>query len=307
MPLAPEVKNWLDDIMSTATGVPDEQKAVVRSFFEQEEVGKKAKQSVHAASDYNRHMDEVRAEQQRIQAREAEVERWVKDLGVWKAGVEKEATTYAEKAAIADEYEKRLKLADAELKKLREEGYTNFNLDLPAKPSVAHPSANGSGSITQRDMEAFITKREADYAMLMGLSNDIVREHHKLFGEYLEMQPLITKALKLNKPLDEVWATEYKVSERRNQLQEEAINQRVKAAVDEQLAKERSNLVLAGSSFRANEVGSPVLDMARKSAATPTATAPVLATPVMSNSGAVADAVAAYQKGTFQVKLPGQT
>lgn len=309
MTLAPEVQNWLNTTLATAkaAGVPDDKLAVFSEVINQEKVADLTKQSVHAASDYSRKMDAIRNQEQILTNYESR-------LGAWKSEVEAKLTTAQQRAQLADEYETKLNAARAEITRLHQDGSTTMD------PATLTTKGNGNGSsvsttqgITpdtlRTEIEKVLAQSSEQYAYLPAICNDITREHQKLFGELPEMQPLIAKALKLGQPLTNVWEMEYKVSDRRQAIAKEAEDERVSKRVEEVLSKELSNLSMQGHTFRTGDPRSPVLSLASKQATTDTkgngqAPAAIYDAIVPDH---VKEAVDHYNKGTYQVKFPGQS
>lgn len=74
---------------------------------------------------------------------------------------------------------------------------------------------------------------------------ELAREHQQLFGQPLDkMRELVQKALQDRKPLRTTWEEAHKVPERRQTLQEEQIQGRIKAAVEKRETELRSELQL---------------------------------------------------------------
>ena len=125
---------------------------------------------------------------------------------------------------------------------------------------------------------------------------DIVDEHRSIFGSGLNRRELVAAAIKNKKSLRDEWAEQYKVADKRKELQEKEIENRIKARVDEERTKILSEHKLPVT--RGAEHGSPILAMrsdlkleGKERGAS-------------NESGAVDAAVSAYNTGKYRGAVP---
>lgn len=240
---------WLNEVLK-GEDVSKEEREALDKVLGREKVSSNLAASVMRLSDYSSKQDELRQakeefEGERKKAKQEHSERLQK-LAEWE-GTAKQ--TLAEEQKAKAELEKQLQLANRKYQKaVRAAGLDDDDLDdedLPAAPKV-----NG---LSREEIDKYWAEREkalradikkefeegaSDLVKMIGpypvKLMALAREHEKLFDEQLDIDALYKKHLETERPMDELWARDYKVSERRAEIEEEALNQKIQAARDEE-------------------------------------------------------------------------
>jgi len=164
------------------------------------------------------------------------------------------------------------------------------------------PKELDSRFVTQ---DMFRTEAKA-YARLATLIPSLERSHFRLFGDAAEApnwEELIEKTVQTGgkKTLQQVYEEEYKVADKRKELDTAAIEARVKRERQEAADQERAKILgenpALGNNVRTGErEGSPVLSLARKQAEASNQGKP----PISSGQSAVQAAVTAFNTGKYK-------
>lgn len=271
MALSAETQKWLDDLKTTG-GLTDEAfNAIKVSIEANPNADKFVKESALRQADYSRVMGEVQATRTALQQKEADVTRFQGELGTWKQGAETKFNN------AVSEREAAQRKADAALARLRSLALANGldeaevlkDLDVTPNPNP-NPNPNGGQPNGGIDTSKFLTveqlneqvRRATQESALVDASiYDIAQQHKALFGADLPSAAnLVTEAIKAGKSLSAYWEEKFNVPAKRTEVAEQKVNDRVKSAVDEALAKERSEAALRGGPHQGapNQPLSPV-------------------------------------------------
>jgi hypothetical protein len=301
MALSAETQAWLDDLKKTG-GISDEAFATLRATLESNSKADEfVKGSALRQSDYSRRMAEVQAAQQTLEAaqaalkaKEAEVTNFQTQLGQWKASAEPK---FQQALAAQEAAERRVAAATARLKALAIANGLDENEVLKDIEAPPNPNPQNSQNPPQNpplDTTKFVTKDDMirgvrESALVDATIYDLGNEHQALFGKPLpNAAQLVAEAVQAGKPLRTFWEEKYKVPEKRNELQEASIQERIKAGVEAELAKRISEGALAPSVAGRDDLkGSPVFSKP-------------LTAPTDAGGGGVSAAVAAFQAGKYK-------
>ncbi len=126
-------------------------------------------------------------------------------------------------------------------------------------PEPSASPANGNGNyLTKEDLQKTLEEKDNYYLGALGLVNDITREHFNLFGSFPDTKKLIELSARTRKPLEEVWQNEYKVADKRKELEDAAVNKRIEEEVSKRLTSRQSEEAIKGNSFRQGDPSSPI-------------------------------------------------
>ena len=298
MALSVETSAWLEGLAKDG-GISAESLATIKSSLESSaKADEYVKGSALRQSDYSRKQAELqtaRQEFEKAQAdlanKEAGVTKFQTDLGVWKTDSEAKiiAALQAREAAETK--------AAAALSRLQLVGGkygvdpADLNIEgvIAAKPKETPvPEFDTSKFVTKED----VSRGTQDAALLDAMIYDLGVEHQSLFGKPLTgAYSLVKEAMASGKPLTEYWADKYKVDDRRKEVQEASIQQRINEGVEAAKTKFLSENLLPGgrgmSGVRDDLRGSPIL----REGGIP---------PPTDSGGGVSAAVAAFQSGKYK-------
>lgn len=264
MPFIAEVEEWLKELQLT----PEERK-VFDPIFEKAERQEKVKGSVLRQAEFSRKMQALDKQRQDAEAALAEKERVLAEdfasLGTWKQTADKALADHQKAAEDArmqvfKQQEKMKALATQygiDPKEL-ELGTTTPPPEPPKPPAAPAPSDLDKLYLTRKDAEALVSEVKANPYIAAELE-DIVDEHRTLFGKGINRRELVTNALKNKRTLREEWEESQKVPDRRKELQERQIEERINAKVAEERTKILSEHKLPVT--RGADSGSPILGM----------------------------------------------
>jgi len=295
MPVKPELTQWLSE--KVYGQVTPEQRAVLESAFGKEEVAEQLNRAWMAPPDYNRKMDELKTERQRL---EQETQSYAATLNQWRDG--EQARVNREVEAIRAQHERDVAALRAQVEA---EGLTP-SVAQPMKPNGSATNANSNGQpkyLTQADLAAELSKA----AMFPALVSQVVEEHRKLFNSVPDMQKVTETALRTGRTLVDTWRETYKVAERETELHNAEINKRIEDGVSERLAKLQADGAMNAQNFTGRQSEpSPIRSMIAAQRQADANSPLAIPQPVMQQSEAVRAAVEALNSGRFEVKRPGQ-
>jgi hypothetical protein len=222
------VKDYIADLVKDVT-VPEDQRKALETVLAQDVVAARVRDSVLRQSEFSRQMDALTAERKHIEEELKKAETTYNGryagLAKWKSDSEAElqrleAAAQAEKA--------RADAATAALEKAaREYDFKPTEVGFDTK---AAPATNGRTDI---DPKQFLTRKEweeetARLGQAIGNFSpellDIQESHRQLFPDKpLSMKALVDAARKEGRTVQEVWSERFKVGERMQELQQQAV------------------------------------------------------------------------------------
>lgn len=253
MALAAETAAWLEDLKKEGS-LDEAAFNALKATFENEKVNNFVKGSVLRQADYSRQSAEIQkaktdleTAQATLAAHETDVNKFQADLGVWKAGAEKNFNK-----AVADR-EKAANTANAALARLRSLAAANgLNEEdvlkdievTPVPDKKVAPTFDTSGFITKENLQRSI----AESALIDSSIHDVATRHFMLTGKpLLNARALVTEAIQKGKSIDEY--AEEKFGFAKLQADKDAVDYaaRVKADVDAGVTARLSELNLPGN------------------------------------------------------------
>jgi len=284
--MAFDIANWVKGLK-----LPEAEQAAVLAA-----IGKGGKDALEFLEGNQLRQDEfsrkMNAEQKRIEALEkdlstkmAQEDRFHTELSTWKTGSEKK---YNDAVEARKKAEDALQAARDKVKTIQEEfevpqdRINQLFEGVPARASNDTPPARShednlkelDGRYVTREM--FQAEARA-YARLSALTPTLTMQHLRLFGQDAELpdwDKLIedTITAKGAKTLQQVYEDHYKIADKRKELADKDIENRIatarKEAADAERAKILADNPTLGTTVRTGErEGSPILNLARRQAA----------------------------------------
>lgn len=307
---AEELTGWVGGL-----GLADDKKALVLEALGNPTVIQKVGDSVLAQREFSRKLDELKANETRLnaehQARMKKEDEFQKSLSGWKTTKEQEYQTKLQQERQATE--QALTTVRDRMKTLG----TNYGIPeeelkplLEAKVNVNDPPVvrtdqrrDDDGKFLPRDE---FNKVVNDYAKLPAIMQAITYEHQQLFPnqpppDFLKM---IDEAGANKRSLKQEWEVQYKVGERRDAIHEEQIQARIKKDVEAAVVAERSRILADNPNVNArvrseSREGSPILHAAVERTQE-LIKAGKLPAPDVNKHDGVSAAVAAFNEGKYQ-------
>lgn len=249
-----ELEQWLNDLAKQGDLTPEEL-AGLKPVLSKPGATKFLEESTLRQADYSRRQNEVSEKERQTLALQNQLIDWKKTA---EQKVQEATGTAKQKQAALDVI----------AAKVREKA-SEYGLD-PAEILPADASVTPTGTTTttpQNPITDYLRKEDwnkdlesirKQFPMLPAALMDLQVQHQKLFGGPLEnSSAIVAKAMQVGKPIQEVWEEEFKVEDRRKQIQEQQIQDRVNAAVAEKERQLRSELQLPTP--RPDQAHSPVL------------------------------------------------
>ena len=244
MPTSIEATNaWLADLVKTGA-IDDESRKVLEAVVAKPEAAEFIGSSVLRQSDYSKHMNELDG---KYKAELAKVQNYERELANWRGTTEK----------TVSQVQAELQQARAEAARIRQVA-TSYGLDegdlgQPVAPHTTPPQFGGgdpNDRSTAFNAEKFgldfLPRKEAEelgtmYTLLPAEINDIVAEHQELFGKSPRgMRQIVEKAIREQRPIRDVYEEEFKVADRRAELEAQAREAEITRRVEEKLTAWRS-------------------------------------------------------------------
>jgi hypothetical protein len=298
MPFTKEVEEQLDE-----WGLTPEEKSALEPILGKPERQEKVKGSHLRQSEFSRKMQALDKQKQEYEASIAEKERLLADdfgkLSSWKESADKTVADTAK--ALEQERVERFKLQQKMQTLAAQYGVDpkDIGLEEPVQPppKKEEPTFDATKFMSKEEAELLMKETKANPFIAAELE-DIVDEHRSLFNKGLNRKELVASALKNGRTLRDEWEEQNKVSDRRRELQEKAIEERIKSKVDEERTKILSEHKLPVT--RGADTGSPILSMREKLTLHGTDRAKPSQEP-----SAVEQAVQAYNAGKYRVEKTG--
>jgi hypothetical protein len=295
--ISKEAESFLEGLEKEAGISGEALKAIREAVGGNPKADEFVKGSVLRQSDYSRRQAELQSAREAVETaqrtladKEASVSKYQTELGQWKAGADSkviEALTAREQA------ETKLAAALARLSTVGGKyGVDPADLELGDIKPVAKtetPAFDDSKYVKVDDLG----RRVQEAGVLDAMIYDLGNEHLALFGKPLpKAAELVQESIAKGVPLTKLWEEKYKVVEKRNEVVEASVQQRIANAV----VAERTRLASAGAlpsdggqvGFRDDLHGSPILEAAKSVAAKEE----VL--------GGVSAAIAAFNSGKYK-------
>lgn len=258
------LESWLKDL-----DLSEDEMRIVSPLFSKPERTEKLKGSVLRQSEFSRKMNDLDKQKAELEASILEKEQLIaadaQKLGAWKQTADKTLTDTAE--ALEKERVERFKLAQ-KMERLATQYGEDPKQWLSTEDVTPPPKEPVKAVDTSEYDKKYFSREDADkfgnelrlVPDLAAEFHDLAEEHYELFGKRLKMGPLVQEARKSKKLLREQWAEQYKVEERRKELSEKAIEERIQARVSEEKQKILSEHKLPVTRSGDGD-GSPLLQM----------------------------------------------
>lgn len=299
MPLPAELTKWVEEMRKA--GLSDATLQALEKDCERKETADSFKRTVLAVADYSRQTQEIQTQKEQLEQYLGELKTWKDTQEIDLRKNSREALEYKQAHAEATE---RLKMANAELARLKDQGYTEFDTTrtTPMTPTTPTPTpSNGDAYLTKDELNRMRQEQEQQFLTLQSISAKINKEHMKLFGELPDLDRVYEIAVQRKQPIAKVWEDEYRVQSKRDELREAEIQKRIDAEVSKQVAAKVSEQALLGNVLRSESDGSPIF----KTLGEKNPDGSPKAMPFKSaDSEGIAKAMEAYRSGKFKPTVP---
>ena len=273
-----DINAWLEEATKRAN-IPAEDRKILEGVFAKNKQGMETylEESGLRQSDYDRKMNALKSEHetrlQEVAAKEQAADRFATQNGEWfnqNNGKFTKATQDLEAARV-----KEAQLVERMKALATRYGVPEDELNIPASAAPAVPAA---AAVPSFDEKRFVNREEAERELRGSLFfqaelDDLVDEHRALFGKGFKKAEFTKKALQVagtagnTKKLREIWEDEFKVADKRKELQDRDVEARIATAVQERETKIRSELQLPAP--RPAEQHSPIAGKFTKAATDP--------------------------------------
>lgn len=242
---AETARQWLNDLVKSANLSEEEKKALESTLAKPEALDYVGRSALRQA-DYDRLMNQQKADYQR---KMQEVQSYEKDLADWRGKTE------AQVAQAQAEYNQ----AIAEAQRIRQVAYsyslTDEDLGAPVNPRTApvgtpspqdppvnKPTAEFSiDSVLQNQQFQELTTM---HTLLPAEINDITAEHVELFGTQPKgMRQIVERAMQERRPVREIWAETFEVADKKAELDKQRVESEIQRRVEEERVKMRSEFL----------------------------------------------------------------
>jgi hypothetical protein len=235
---------WLEGLKKTGAISEDELK-VLESSIAKPEVAEYVGASQLRQDEFSRKMNELNSG---YQTKLQEVQNYERELANWRGTTEKSIS----------QVQAELLQARAEAARIRQVAQTygldESDLGQPVAPYTTPPGTPGVATQTegsnpnlQNLNQEFLSRKEADelgtmYTLLPAEINDIVAEHQELFGGKSPkgMKDIVNRAIKEKRSIRDVYEEQFKVADRRAELETQAREAEITRRVEEKLTSWRS-------------------------------------------------------------------
>ena len=232
---------WLAGLKSTGA-IGDDEFKVLEAAVAKPEVAEYVGSSQLRQDEFSRKMNDLSASHK---TELAKIQAYERELADWRGGVEK---NYSQ---IQAELQQARAEAARIAKVAQSYGLDESDLGTSVAPYTTPPGTPSEGGGSRPDLQnlaqEFLTRTDFDqlgyqYTMLPAELNDIVAEHQELFeGKNPRgMRQIFEKAVAEKRPLRDVWEEEFKVADRRAELEAKAREAEVTRRVEEQLTAWRT-------------------------------------------------------------------
>jgi len=231
---------WLEDLKKTGA-ISDEEWKVLEGVITKAEVSEFVGSSVLRQQSYSKTMNELK---DRYDGELAKVQTYERELASWRANTEKSVSQIQNELAQARAEQARI------VQVAKSFGLDENDLGASVAPFTTPPGTPSEPAKPAFDLEAlgqkFLTQERADemgamYTLLPAEINDIVAEHQELFGKSPKgMRQVVERAIKEQRSVRDVYEEEFKVADRRAELESQAREAEIKRRVEEELTNWRT-------------------------------------------------------------------
>ena len=264
MAVPQELSNWVEEMRKA--GLSPETLQALDKDLDRKEVADSFKRTVLAVADYSRQTQDLARQRQEVEDYLGQLKQWKADREIDLRKNTSETAQYKQMATQATEQLQAIQAAQEQL--IRSGVVDASQIPVVAPTSSLQPpasSANGNGNyLTKEELNKVLEEKDNYYLGALGLVNDINREHFNLFGQWPDTKKLIELSARTRKPLEEVWQNEYKVADKRKELQEQEVNKRIDEEVSKRVTTARSEEAIKGNTFRQGDPTSPIQSVLAK-------------------------------------------
>ena len=237
-----DLQAWLKDLE-----LSDDERKVLEPVLAKESVSKKVGESFLRQSDYSRRMNELadlkKQQEVQLQQKLTELDAHEKGLVEWKGTADK---TLAQREKEVERLNRELESTKNAMTKIQ----TEYGIDVssyatptnnPVQPKTFDDSVLG-GYVKRDDFQKAVEDAQK-FPWVAAELMDLASEHQEVFGKRLpKARELVERAIKEKKSLRDVWATEYKVEDKRAEIAKKAHDDEIERVRQETEARVRSEL-----------------------------------------------------------------
>ena len=237
-----DLQAWLKDLE-----LSDDERKVLEPVLAKEAVSKKVGESFLRQSDYSRRMNELadlkKQQEVQLQQKLTELDAHEKGLVEWKGTADK---TLAQREKEVERLNRELESTKNAMTKIQ----TEYGIDVssyatptnnPVQPKTFDDSVLG-GYVKRDDFQKAVEDAQK-FPWVAAELMDLASEHQEVFGKRLpKARELVERAIKEKKSLRDVWATEYKVEDKRAEIAKKAHDDEIERVRQETEARVRSEL-----------------------------------------------------------------
>lgn len=237
-----DLQAWLKDLE-----LSDDERKVLEPVLAKESVSKRVGESFLRQSDYSRRMNELadlkKQQEVQLQQKLTELDAHEKGLVEWKGSADK---TLAQREKEVERLNRELESTKNAMTKIQ----TEYGIDVssyatptnnPVQPKTFDDSVLG-GYVKRDDFQKAVEDAQK-FPWVAAELMDLASEHQEVFGKRLpKARELVERAIKEKKSLRDVWATEYKVEDKRAEIAKKAHDEEIERVRQETEARVRSEL-----------------------------------------------------------------
>ncbi len=212
-----------------------EQSKVFEDVLGDPEKGKVLKDSVMMRPDYSRAMNKLSETEKALKAKEDQILAHETELVGWKGEADKTLKKYQDDLErLQQDHFK----AQQKLKSVGETyGIDATELGINGEVKVPVVQTNQPKYVTEDEYKKAVTD-VMQFPLVAAEIADLQAEHSELFGKSLRnSKDLVAKALKEKKTLRDTWLAEYKVEDKRKEMSEKDVTDRIELARKEERQK----------------------------------------------------------------------
>lgn len=250
-----DVQAWLKELAADGS-LSDQELGTLQASLSKPQVVKRLEEGQLRQADYSRAMNSLREKETATANLQAELVQWKKDQ---EKVIQKANATVGEKAAAHAALQAKVQ-AYAEANGL--DATEILGAEPAAPPANPNPNPNPQNPqyLTREDWQKDYDAIRNNFPLLPAQIADLQVEHQTLFGKPLaNSTELVQKAMAAQKPIRQVWEEDFKVADRRKEIAEAEIQQRIDAGVQAKLTQLRSEGQIPQQTALPQSARSPVL------------------------------------------------
>ncbi len=262
-----DITAWLEEATKRANIPAEDRKILEGVIAKNAGLATYLEESGLRQSDYDRKMNKLKEEHQsRLQEvadKEAAADAFATKNGQWFS--ENNSKFTKAQRDLEDARVKEAQLVERMKGLATRYGVPEDELNIPVSAAPASPAAP---AVPAFDEKRFVSREDGERELRGTLFfqaeiDDLMDEHRAMFGKGFKKAEFTAKALKVagtpgnTKKLRDIWEEEFKVADKRKELQDKDVEARIASAVQERETKIRSELQLPAP--RPQEQHSPIV------------------------------------------------